>query len=75
MFNSSVKRGRPVSVVRDFVQTINNERVKCNYCLKKLVNATNRIKSHLISCIQCPQNIKSFIAKENSKNVLKDHSI
>jgi ribosomal protein L37AE/L43A len=57
----SVKRGRPTSKAKNYVECVDNKRVKCAFCLRLLSNATNRIKSHLIkTCKLCPMDIKQY---------------
>ncbi len=61
----SVKRGRPTSKAKNYVECVDNKRVKCAFCLRLLSNATNRIKSHLIkTCKLCPMDIKQILSDE-----------
>jgi ribosomal protein L37AE/L43A len=67
--NTSKKRGRPNSIAKELVKVLNHKNVKCNFCENTIVNATNRIKSHLNVCKLCPNNVKLLLSEEFSKKV------
>lgn len=58
-------RNKNVNVWRHF--TTNNEGTECNFCKKVYKSQNvNKLENHLLSCIHCPDAVKSRIGRKES---------
>lgn len=57
--------GRKKDLVRKYFISIDEKRQSCKFCLKEYNINVNKMKLHLLKCLQCPKEIKKEFKQNN----------